>query len=180
MDFSVEEGNLNLIDRIEVNLPSHSCQALVRAHLRSTQKQKYISLDFSSDTMGVLTSPLRPNAFFWRFHRFCRPPFLHLYITTSGKFIPWRVQERIQDLLAKFTQDAGCTRNATQANGTCCCQWECSHCTQATSKEKCSSLCARRVAHPVWIGPFRGPWEMGRVTAPAPESSPVFFFRNEI
>ena len=23
-----------------------------------------------------------------------------------------------------------------KANGTCCCQWECSHCTQATSKEK--------------------------------------------
>ncbi len=32
----------------------------------------------------------------------------------------------------------------TPANGTCCCQWECSHCTQATSKEKRSNL--RRVA----------------------------------
>ncbi len=36
------------------------------------------------------------------------------------------------------TRDA--TRNATQANGTCCCcQWEGSHCSQATSKEKRSS-----------------------------------------
>ena len=39
------------------------------------------------------------------------------------------------------------------ANGTCCCQWECSHCLQAKSKEKCSNLRARRVARPVWIRP---------------------------
>ncbi len=37
----------------------------------------------------------------------------------------------------------------TPANGTCCCQWECSHCSQAKSKEKRSNL----RAHPVWIGP---------------------------
>ena len=37
------------------------------------------------------------------------------------------------------------------ANGTCCCHWECSHCSQATSKEKHSNLHARGVAHPVWI-----------------------------
>ncbi len=48
-------------------------------------------------------------------------------------------------------QDTMC--NATQANGTCCHQWECSHCTQATSKEKCSFLRAHRVARPVWIRP---------------------------
>ncbi len=40
------------------------------------------------------------------------------------------------------------TRNARQANGTCCHQWECSHCTQATSKEK-PNLRAPRVARPV-------------------------------
>ncbi len=32
------------------------------------------------------------------------------------------------------------THNATQANGTCCCQWECSHCTQARSKDLRSNL----------------------------------------
>ncbi len=40
----------------------------------------------------------------------------------------------VQNVKAKFTQDA------TRVNGTCCRQWECSHCTQATSKEKHSNL----------------------------------------
>ena len=44
-------------------------------------------------------------------------------------------------------------RTGNPANGTCCCQWECSHCWQATSKEKHSNLRALRVARPVWIGP---------------------------
>ncbi len=51
---------------------------------------------------------------------------------------------------APFTQDA---QREGKANGTCCCQWECSHCLQATSKEKRSNLCVRRVARPVWIRP---------------------------
>ena len=39
------------------------------------------------------------------------------------------------------------THNATQANGTCCRQWECSHCTQVTSKDFCSNFaCASRPA----------------------------------
>ncbi len=42
---------------------------------------------------------------------------------------------------------------ATQANGTNWCEWEYPHCTQATSKEKRSNLCTRRVPRPVWIGP---------------------------
>ena len=29
---------------------------------------------------------------------------------------------------------------ATQANETCCCEWECPHCTQATSKDLRSNL----------------------------------------
>ncbi len=41
------------------------------------------------------------------------------------------------------------THNAMQANGTYCCQWECSHCWQATSKEKRSNLRARQVTGPV-------------------------------
>ena len=45
--------------------------------------------------------------------------------------------------------------NATQANGTCWCEWGYPHCTQATSKEKRSNLCARRVPRPVWIGPYQ-------------------------
>ena len=45
------------------------------------------------------------------------------------------------------------TRNATQANGTCWCEWGCPHCMQATSKEKCSNLRMHRIARPVWIGP---------------------------
>ena len=44
-------------------------------------------------------------------------------------------------------------RYAMRANGTCWCEWEYSHCTQATSKEKRSNLRARRVPRPVWIGP---------------------------
>ena len=49
------------------------------------------------------------------------------------------------------TRDA--TRFATPANGTYCCQWECSYCMQTTSKEKCSNLRVRREARPVWIRP---------------------------
>ena len=41
-----------------------------------------------------------------------------------------------------------------EANGTCCHQCECSHCMQATSKEKRSNLRAHRVALPVWIRPL--------------------------
>ena len=41
----------------------------------------------------------------------------------------------------------------SEANGTCCHQWECSHCTQARSKEKRSNLHAHRIARPVWIRP---------------------------
>ena len=41
------------------------------------------------------------------------------------------------------------THSATQANGTCCHQWECSPCMQARSKD----LHARRVSRPVWIRP---------------------------
>ena len=33
----------------------------------------------------------------------------------------------------------------------CCCEWECSHWTQATSKDLHANLCAR-VSRPVWIG----------------------------
>ncbi len=33
--------------------------------------------------------------------------------------------------------------HATQANGTCWCEWECPHCTQATSKDLCLNLCTR-------------------------------------
>ena len=40
---------------------------------------------------------------------------------------------------------------ATEANGTCCRQWACSHCTQATSKDLHSNFCARCVPHPVWM-----------------------------
>ncbi len=43
--------------------------------------------------------------------------------------------------------------SVTPANGTCYCQWECSHCSQATPKEKHSNLQARRVAHPLWLRP---------------------------
>ena len=39
------------------------------------------------------------------------------------------------------------TRDATRS------KWECSHCTQARSKEKHSNLRARRVERPVWIRP---------------------------
>ncbi len=35
------------------------------------------------------------------------------------------------------------TGRATHANGTCCCEWECSHCTEATSKDLRSNLRAR-------------------------------------
>ncbi len=48
------------------------------------------------------------------------------------------------------TRDAA--RNARQANGTCWCEWGYPHWMQATSKEKCSNLPARRVPRPVWIG----------------------------
>ncbi len=34
-------------------------------------------------------------------------------------------------------------RNATQVNGSCCCEWKCSHCTQATSTDLRSNLRAR-------------------------------------
>ncbi len=52
----------------------------------------------------------------------------------------------------RFRPNSHRTRTlVTPANGTCCCQWECSHCSQATSKEKCSNLHARCVARPVWI-----------------------------
>ena len=37
-----------------------------------------------------------------------------------------------------------------QANGTCCCKWECPHLTQATSKELPANLSCSR---PLWIGP---------------------------
>ena len=50
----------------------------------------------------------------------------------------------------------GCT-HVMPANETCCCQWEYSHCSQATSKEKCSILQvllhAHHITHPVWIRP---------------------------
>ena len=49
------------------------------------------------------------------------------------------------------TRDA--TRNATQANGTWWCEWGCSHCTQATSKETRSNLRAHPIPRPVWIRP---------------------------
>ena len=45
-------------------------------------------------------------------------------------------------------------RNAMQANRTCWCKWGCSHCMQATSKEKRSNLCVCRIPRPVWIGPY--------------------------
>ena len=41
-------------------------------------------------------------------------------------------------------------RNAMQANGTCCCQWECSHCMQATSIPICVRV---PIGRPVWIRP---------------------------
>ncbi len=44
-------------------------------------------------------------------------------------------------------------RNAMQSNGTCYYQWECSHCTHATSKDLHSNLRARGIPHPVWIRP---------------------------
>ena len=53
------------------------------------------------------------------------------------------------------TRDA--TRNTTQANGTCWCEWGYPHCKQTTSKEKCSNLPARLVPRPVWIGPYVSP-----------------------
>ena len=46
--------------------------------------------------------------------------------------------------------------NAMQGNGTCWCEWGCPHCTQATSKEKCSNLRLCRFPRPVWIGPHSG------------------------
>ena len=51
------------------------------------------------------------------------------------------------------------TRRAgvTPTNGTRWCQWECSHCLQATSKEKRSNLCACRVTRAVWIRPYVAP-----------------------
>ncbi len=49
------------------------------------------------------------------------------------------------------TRDATC--NVMWANGTCWCEWECPHCTPATSKEKRSNLRTRGVPCPVWIGP---------------------------
>ncbi len=50
----------------------------------------------------------------------------------------------------------------TPANGTYCCQWECSHCSQATSKEKRSNLRACCVARPVWIWP-QGHWPITKL-----------------
>ena len=39
-------------------------------------------------------------------------------------------------------------RRYAQANGTCCCKWECSHWTQATSKPKLAEILHARV----WCG----------------------------
>ncbi len=62
---------------------------------------------------------------------------------------------------AQSTQDADVMRNAMQAYGPCWCEWGCPHCTQATSKEKCSNVRTRRVPRPVWIGPKNGNLPLG-------------------
>ncbi len=75
-------------------------------------------------------------------------------ITSAAAFeLAWCGYQNYWGLIhtSHMTRDA--THNTTQANGTCCHQWEYSHCMQATSKEKCSNLCAHRVARSVWIMP---------------------------
>ena len=46
------------------------------------------------------------------------------------------INSRVRAELGPIHTTRNVTHNAMQANGTCCCQWECSHCWQATSKEK--------------------------------------------
>ena len=62
------------------------------------------------------------------------------------------VQVVCASVLRSVKIQAQSTQDATQANGTCCCEWECPHCTQTTSKEKRSNLRARRVASRVLCG----------------------------
>ncbi len=69
---------------------------------------------------------------------------------STQNVVAWKTIDRLRRNPHR-TRDV--THNATQANRTCWCEWECSHCTQATSKEKCSNLRARCVPRPVWIGP---------------------------
>ncbi len=71
-----------------------------------------------------------------------------------------------------------------QANGTCCHQWECSHCMQATSKEKRSDLRGCRVVRPVCELGLRvgegAPSVVPNVTTPKPNPSafrPCLFSR---
>ncbi len=76
-----------------------------------------------------------------------------LYLLSSlCSSVMWNLRKFILRPNPHRTQDA--MRNATQANGTCWCEWGCPHCIQATLKEKLSNLRARGVPRPVWIGPY--------------------------
>ena len=85
--------------------------------------------------------PICDTSIFWR-EKSEGPLLRHVGVLLGGNNLrpnPHRMPDR--------------TRNARRANGICWCEWGCPHCTQATSKEKCSNLCVRRIPRPVWIGP---------------------------
>ena len=65
----------------------------------------------------------------------------------KARFLPFDTSKKCPCFLWNHTRGQTHTGRARvmPTNGTCCCQWECSHYSQATPKEKRSNLYVRRV-----------------------------------
>ncbi len=140
------------------------CQYLTTQHGRSLNGRWLQCRNHPSHKAHFCATPTRNRALFTQSTRSlrharwgqARPTFTCALISCSG-----RSTQTMSDVTCTFGPSSHRTQSTSQQahaqNGTNCCQWECSHSLQATSKGLHNNLPANVLARPVWTGPNEGP-----------------------